>query len=282
MHHNLEYLIGKLCGSLKLNITMPIASNCIYKVDIPYNHKRLKEEVDTILELSKDRHAVGWRHPDNPKRFMSNVCVTSTKERADSLDAKSFYTGHVLPGNADNARGRIDVNTGEDVEVHDYRFREKVEAYFLDNLGNKICKESDLIHHHPSVEESSELKNISRAISKYFNIENHFRIRMSNLQGVGGNNFKPHVDQHTPWRVHICLEGDENSLWWFRNHVTKETTQFNQPQTGCYLVRTNTVQHWVSCKKLRRHIYWHIYHNDLVGADGTEYIADRTGELALP
>jgi hypothetical protein len=59
-------------------------------------------------------------------------------------------------------------------------------------------------------------------------------------------------------------------------------TTFNQPQEGCYLVRTNTVQHWVSTKRLRRHIYWHLYHNDLVGADGTKYIADRTGELALP
>ena len=79
---------------------MPLASNCIYKVDIPYNHKRLKEEVNFILENSKDRG--GWVNSADPRRFMNNVCVTSTQERT-SLDAKSFYTGHVIPGNTDNA-----------------------------------------------------------------------------------------------------------------------------------------------------------------------------------
>lgn len=272
-------LIGKLCGLFKINKNMPLASNCIYKVNIPYNHKKLKEEVNFILENSKDRG--GWVNTADPRRFMNNVCVTSVKERT-TLDAKSFYTGHVIPGNTDNAKGRIDVNTGERVRIHDYRFREKVDAYFLDEQDKRIAKESDLVHHHSSVSDDSELKNIGKAISEYFSIPNRFRVRMSNLQGVGAKNFTPHVDQHTPWRVHICLEGDENSLWWFRNHITEEMTTFNQPQEGCYLVRTNTVQHWVSTKRLRRHIYWHLYHNDLVGADGTEYIADRTGELALP
>jgi len=258
---------------------MPIASNCIYKVDIPYNHNRLKDEVDFIIENSKDRG--GWSNDGPLPRFMRNVSVTSIEERT-KLDAKSFYTGHVIPGNADNARGRVDANLNKDIHLHDYTFREKVDAYFLNADGSTICKESDLVHFHPSVAEDSELKNVSKAISDYFSIPNRFRVRMSHLQGIGGKIFKPHCDQHTPWRIHICLKGDEDSLWWFRNHVTEEMTTFNQPEEGCYLVRTNTVQHWVSTKRLRRHIYWHLYHNDLVGANGTEYFADRTGEKALP
>ena len=270
---------------------MPIASNCIYRININFDEEKLLSEANDIMESGKDRHKF-LNKINNKKQVMQSWCITSTKERAKELEKSEFYSTHVVP-EGDNARLRIDQITNERVVQHDNKFREKVDAYFIDPSVDErqsesvlrnhiICKESDLTNYHHSLPEDSEIRKIDRAIGRYFNIPCNFRVRLSKLHNIDHKTFKPHTDPHTPWRVHICLKGDHSSKWHFRNSQTGKKTQFIQAKNRVYLVRTNTVQHWVSCNDWRKHIFWHIYHNDLVGADGTEYVADRTGELALP
>lgn len=111
----------------------------------------------------------------------------------------------------------------------------------------------------PKIMEGSYIKYLGEMFSSFIKIPNP-RCRMSVINGPF--EIQSHVDEHTPYRIHICLDSDPGSNWFFKKPDDVHD-MIHQPSSETpVLIETGTVEHSVKVEPgtFRMHL-WYQFHS---------------------
>jgi hypothetical protein len=118
----------------------------------------------------------------------------------------------------------------------------------------------DLVHWPRSLQ-GSYIQQLGTLFSEYLEIGPP-RARSSLLYKDHANvNLNWHVDNHTPYRVHIAIETTPECLWKFRNDT--ESLTVHQPITSTPVLIQTAIQHDIHVPKGHRRLHiWYQFHSE--------------------
>lgn len=150
--------------------------------------------------------------------------------------------------------------------LDNYDFRKYTGVSSPDKNGIRRLKTGEYdwdIVYWPKILENSYMRELSDKFSDLIKI-NKPRCRMSRLFGSETwNEISYHYDEHTPYRIHIALKTNPNTIWRFREN--EKITEIHQPADGIpVLIKTNSVEHsvFIPVGTERMHL-WYQYHHEI-------------------